>query len=98
MVRDGSCPAWCAEHVVGAGADQHRVTLGDVRLTLAATSDGWQATVAMRRRAGRTRAETTQLTVNMSAAGDLLRRECGRRHVFRGNTVHDPATIAIAWV
>jgi hypothetical protein len=96
MVRDGSCPAWCAEHVVGA--EQHRVTLGDVRLTLSATSDGWQATVAVCRRAGRTQAETTQLTVNMSAASDLLRRERGRQHVFRGNTVHDPATAAIAWV
>jgi hypothetical protein len=98
MVRDGSCPAWCAEHVVGAGTDQHRVTLGDVRLTLSAASDGWQATVAVRRRTGRTRAETTQLTVDMSAAGDLLRRDRGRRHVFRGNTAQDPATSAIAWV
>jgi hypothetical protein len=98
MVGGGGCPAWCDEHVVGARADQHRLTLGDVRLTLSATADGWQATVAVRRRAGRTRAETTQLTVNMSAAADLLRRERGCRHVFRGNSVHDPATEAIAWV
>jgi hypothetical protein len=99
MVEGGTCPPWCAEHVVGQGAGQHRVTLGDVRLTLsAAASQGWQATLAVRRRVRRTSVETAELTANMSAAGELLRRDPGRRHVFRGNIVHDLATSALAWV
>ena len=98
MARHSDCPTWCTEHVVGPGAGQHRAVRGDVRLTLSGTSKLWEATYAVRRRAGRTAAEMAELGANMSAAGDLLRHERGRRHVFRGNRVHDPATSAMAWV
>jgi hypothetical protein len=99
MVKGELCPPWCAEHAIGQDAAQHRVTIGDVRLTLSAVaSHGWQATFAVRRRASRTSVGTAELTANMSAAGELLRRGPSRRHLFRGNTVHDPATSALAWV
>src|SRR3712207_4896742 len=67
MAKGGECPPWCAAHVVVQGAGQHRVTLGDVRLTLSVGAlHGWQAAFNVRRRAGRTSVETAELTANMS--------------------------------
>jgi len=95
VVREGHCPPWCVEHLAGPGGGQHRVHFGDVRLTLVDDSGASRAVYAVRRRAGRTPAETAELTANLYAAGDLLRGERGQRHLLRGPDGRGPAASAL---
>ena len=80
------CPSWCAEDVTGASGTQHRVVVGDVRLTRMNELGSRRTVCAVRRRAGRTPGQVARLCENLADASDLLRHERGRRRVrFQDN-------------
>lgn len=85
------CPSWCAEDVTGASGTQHRVVVGDVRLTRMNAPGSRRTICAVRRRAGRTPAQVARLCENLGDASDLLRHEVGRRRVQFGDNHAAPA-------
>ena len=88
MTRRADCPWWCVEDVTDATEVQHRVVVGDVRLTRVHVPGGRRTTFAVRRRSGRTAAQVARLCEDLGAVSELLRREYGRRRVvFQDNAV-----------
>ncbi len=88
MSGDFGCPSWCVEDVPHPGGVQHRVEIGDVRLTRVNAPGARRTICAVRRRAGRTQAEAARLFADLLAAARLLRHERARRRVvFQGNSV-----------
>ncbi len=86
MTGRADCPSWCAEDVPDPIGMQHRVFVGDVRLTRVAMPGTRRTVCAVRGRAGRTEAEAARLWADLLAAARLLRNErAKRRTVFQGN-------------
>lgn len=75
------CPSWCAEDVTDATGVQHRLLVGDVRLTRVNAPGARRTMCAIRRRPERTPAQVAQLCEDLAAAGHVLRREQRRRRV-----------------
>ena len=86
MTRRADCPLWCAGHVGDTSGLEHRVVVGDVRLTRVNDSGVRRTICAVRRRGGRNPADAARLSADLIAASGLLRQEGRRRRVrFEGN-------------
>ena len=96
MAQRASCPPWCSEHASGAVGVQHRVVIGDVRLTRTNDFGVRRTTCAVRRRVERTPEEMTLLCEDLVTAGNLLRYEHRRLREPGRHDRPDPAPAELA--